>query len=162
MSRAGAPWPELCAEATCVWWQRGVVGEEKERAEEEERGYGTFSFLPFQPPAAPDTSGTMRVHSFSESPRESAASCGRDKPDDRRGMRYFRVLYIFTLLCCNQPIVFFSYTKPAPATSTSQPTVLFSHNKSASATSHSQPNSVIITIHITLCSSNMDHSTKIH
>ena len=41
----------------------------------------------------------------------------------------------------NQPTVFFSHTKLAPAMSY-QPTAFFSHNKSELATSHSLPNTV--------------------
>jgi len=42
---------------------------------------------------------------------------------------------------CNQPTVFSSHTKPAPATS--QSVVIFSHNKPAPATSRSQQNRVL-------------------
>ena len=43
-------------------------------------------------------------------------------------------------LSANQPAVFFSHTKSAPATS--QPAVLCFHNKLTPATGHSQTNSV--------------------
>jgi len=48
----------------------------------------------------------------------------------------------------SQLTVFFSHTKPAPATS--QPAVIFSHNKPAPGTSRSQQNKVIVVLKIML------------
>ena len=51
-----------------------------------------------------------------------------------------------TLFCSSQPVVFFSHTTPAAASSTSQPTVFSSHTTPAAASSTSQANRVVVGI----------------